>query len=157
MVEALKFINSWRKIMEHVAIMKKSWGLTDKILDGRKKIESRWYLAKCRPWDRIKKEEAVYFKDSGCPVKIKARVEKILQFADLTPGRVREILDEYGKDDGLVPEKLFEFYKRFKDKKYCILVFLKNPRRVKPFNIDKKGLGLMSAWLTVDDIARIKK
>lgn len=29
--------------MEHVAIMRKSWGLTDKILSGQKKIESRWY------------------------------------------------------------------------------------------------------------------
>lgn len=29
--------------MEHVAIMKKSWGLTRKILSGEKTIESRWY------------------------------------------------------------------------------------------------------------------
>lgn len=27
--------------MEHLAIMRKSWGLTDKILNGQKKIESR--------------------------------------------------------------------------------------------------------------------
>jgi len=27
--------------MEHIAIMKKSWELTDKILNGQKKIESR--------------------------------------------------------------------------------------------------------------------
>ncbi len=40
--------------MEYIAIMKKAWGLTDKILDGRKKIESRWYLAKRKPWDSIK-------------------------------------------------------------------------------------------------------
>ena len=44
--------------MDHVAIMKKSWGLIPKILDGRKKIESRWGIHKCSPWgkdiDKIK-------------------------------------------------------------------------------------------------------
>ncbi|MDO8559127.1 MAG: hypothetical protein Q7R84_02240 [bacterium] len=39
--------------MEHLAIMKKSWGLTEKILSGQKKIESRWYLSKRSPWDTI--------------------------------------------------------------------------------------------------------
>ena len=37
------------KDMQHVAIMKKSWGLTDKILSGQKKIESRWYLSSFCP------------------------------------------------------------------------------------------------------------
>ena len=48
--------------MEHVAIMKKSWGLTEKILTGAKKIESRWYKNKHTPWNRIKSGEIVYFK-----------------------------------------------------------------------------------------------
>ena len=140
--------------MEHLAIMKKSWGLTDKILSGQKKIESRWYSVKYKPWDNIKEGEVIYFKDSGGPVKIKAEVSKVMQFADLTPRRVREILDEYGKDDGIEPEKIPEFFERFKDKKYCMLIFLKNPIEINPFNIDKTGFGAMSAWLTVDDILK---
>ena len=71
--------------MEHVAIMRKSWGLTQKILSGKKKIESRWYKVKYAPWDRIKFGEIVYFKDSGEPVTIKTEVEKVIQFSDLTP------------------------------------------------------------------------
>ena len=143
--------------MEHLAIMKKSWGLTKKILDGRKKIESRWYSVKYKPWDAIKKGETVYFKDSGGPVRIKADIGKVMQFADLTPKRVKEILDEYGRDDGIEREKTPEFFERFKDKKYCILIFLKNPREIEPFEIDKTGFGAMSAWLTVDNISKIKK
>lgn len=143
--------------MEHLAIMKKSWGLTQKILNGQKKIESRWYSVKYKPWDNIRKGEVVYFRDSGEPVKLKARVSKVMQFADLTPNRVKEILDEYGNDDGLEKEKIPEFFERFKDKKYCILMFLKNPQEVKPFGIDKTGFGAMSAWITVDNISRIKK
>ena len=143
--------------MEHIAIMKKSWGLTDKILDGRKKIESRWYLAGRQPWDNIKKGEVIYFKDSGCPVKIRAEIDKVLQFADLTPRRVKEILNKYGHADGLEKERIPEFFEKFKDKKYCILVFLKNPVETEPFNIDKTGFGMMAAWITVDKITRIRR
>ncbi len=143
--------------MEHIAIMKKSWGLTDKILNGQKKIESRWYLVKYKPWDSIKEGETVYFKDSGEPVKIKAEVSKVMQFTDLTSKKVKEILNEYGKDDGIENEKIPDFFERFKDKKYCILIFLKNPIKIKPFEIDKTGFGAMSAWITIDDILKIKK
>ncbi len=145
------------KNMEHVAIMKKSWGLTDKILNGQKKIESRWYSVKYRPWDNIREGDIVYFKDSGELVRIKAEVSKVMQFMDLTSKRVKEILNEYGRDDGIEKEKIPEFFERFKDKKYCILIFLKNPIKIKPFDIDKTGFGAMSAWITVDRVDKIKR
>jgi len=143
--------------MEHLAIMRKSWGLTDKILNGQKKIESRWYSVKYKPWDCIKENETVYFKDSGEPVKMKAEVSKVMQFADLTPKKVKEILDEYGRDDGIEKEKIPEFFERFKDKRYCILMFLRNPTEINPFDINKAGFGAMSAWIAIDDISKIKK
>lgn len=68
--------------MEHLAIMKKSWKLTEKILSGEKKIESRWYKSKRVPFGRISAGETVYFKDGGEPVTIKAEVEKVLQFSE---------------------------------------------------------------------------
>lgn len=143
--------------MEHLAIMRKSWGLTQKILNGQKKIESRWYLTKRSPWDRIKENETIYFKNSGEPVKLKAKVSKVIQFADLTPHKVREILKEYGDDDGIENEKITEFFEIFKNKKYCILIFLKNPQKIKSFEIDKTGFGAMSAWITVDKMENIRK
>jgi ASC-1-like (ASCH) protein len=143
--------------MDHLAIMRKSWGLTEKILSGQKKIESRWYCVKYKPWDDIKSGDFVYFKNSGEPVEIKAKVSRVLQFVGLTPTKVRKILDEYGKDDGIEKEKIPEFFERFKSKKYCILVFLKNPKKIKAFDIDKTGFGTMSAWITISDISKIKK
>lgn len=148
---------SIKQPMEHLAIMRKSWGLTGKILQGKKKIESRWYSVKRKPWDSIKRGETVYFKDSGEPVRMKAEVEKVMQFADLTPKKVKEILDVYGRDDGIEPEKVPEFFERFKDKKYCILIFFKNPQEIKPFEIDKTGFGVMSAWITIENLSKIKK
>ena len=37
--------------MEHLAIMKKEWKLTEKIITGEKRIESRWYKDKYPPWN----------------------------------------------------------------------------------------------------------
>jgi ASC-1-like (ASCH) protein len=142
--------------MEHLAIMRKSWGLTQKILSGQKKIESRWYKAKYPPWDKIKPGEIVYFKDSGEPVTLKAEVDKVVQLSDFTSNKVKEILNEYGEDLGIEKEKIPEFFEIFKDKKYCILIFLKNPQKIEPFEIDKTRFGMMAAWICVDNINRIK-
>lgn len=140
--------------MEHVAIMKKSWGLTKKILSGEKKIESRWYKVKCAPWNRIKSGEIVYFKNSGEPITLKTEVAEVIQFSDLTPEKVKGILNKYGQELGI--NKTPEFFEVFKNKKYCILIFLKNVQKVKPFDIDKTGFGLMSAWISVENIDKIR-
>ncbi|MDD5145090.1 MAG: hypothetical protein PHW72_03130 [Candidatus Pacebacteria bacterium] len=140
--------------MEHVAIMRKSWGLLPKILKGEKKIESRWYKNKSVPWNKIKEGEIVYFKNSGEPVTLKTEVSKVLQFSDLNPNKVREILEKYGQKDGLGIDQLGNYYQIFKNKKYCILIFLKNPQKIKPFGINKKGFGLMSAWITTRSIKK---
>src|SRR3989344_679481 len=119
--------------MDHVAIMRKSWKLTEKILNGEKTIESRWYANRYVPWNKIKAGEIIYFKDSGEPVTIKAEVKKVLQFSDLTPAKVKKILDDYGGPDGINISDLRAFYELFKNKKNCILVFLKNPQKNEQF------------------------
>ncbi|MFH0712935.1 MAG: ASCH domain-containing protein [Candidatus Micrarchaeota archaeon] len=142
--------------MEHIAIMKKTWGLTRKILSGEKKIESRWYKHKRSLWNKIHAGDIVYFKDSGEPVSIKATIEKVLQFDNLTPKKVGNILQKYGVDDGITPKDIPKFFKMFRDKKYCLLIFLKNPQKVPPFNIDKTGYGAMTAWITINNVNQIK-
>ena len=143
--------------MDHVAIMRKSWGLTEKILTGEKKIESRWYQTKRTPWDRINPGEPIYFKDSGEPVSIRAKVSKVLQFDDLTPKKVKSILGRYGLADGIEKWQKMRFFKRFKDKRYCILIFLKNAKQIRPLEVNKKGFGTMTAWLAIPNINIIKK
>lgn len=143
--------------MDHVAIMRKSWGLIGKILFGEKKIESRWYQTRRAPWGKIARGDAVYFKNSGEPVSVKAMVSKVLQLDNLTSKKVKVLLAKYGRTIGIEKGKEVKFYKRFKDKKYCILVFLKNPRNIKPFDINKRGFGMMASWITVPNVNTIKK
>jgi len=143
--------------MDHLAIMRKSWGLTNKIITGQKRIESRWYKIKYPPWNKIKTGDIVYFKNSGKPIILKSDVDKVIQFSNLTPENVKEILDEYGEADGIEKDDVPKFFEMFKDKKYCILIFLKDPAKIEPFEIDKTRFGSMASWITIDDIRKIKK
>lgn len=142
--------------MEHIAIMRKSWGLLPKILNGEKVIESRWYKNKYTPWGKINKEDVVYFKNSGEPVSVKTTVSDVLAYSDLTPKKVSEILNEYGQKDGIIKSEFNKYYEMFRDKKYCLLVFLKEPQSIPPFEISKKGFGAMAAWITIDNINKLK-
>ncbi len=142
--------------MEHIAIMRKSWGLTRKILEGSKTIESRWFKSRHPPWGRIREGETVYFKDSGEPVSIKAEVEKVIQLSGLTPVKVSEILEKYGGDDGIKAAEIPRFYEMFRDRKYCMLIFLRNPIKVEPFKIDKSGFGAMCAWIVTESVEKMK-
>lgn len=142
---------------EHIAIMKKSWGLTEKILTGGKTLESRWYLSKRAPWGVIRAGEKVYFKDSGEPVSIRATVSRVEHYEHLTPKAAGLLLEKIRKDDGIPLSKLGKYRKLFGNKKYCVLVYLVDPVRTRPFGINKKGFGAMSAWISVDSVDRIRR
>ena len=145
--------------MDHVAIMTKGSGYIEKILDGVKTIESRWYVNKIAPWDKISSGEMIYFKYAGGPIVAKAEVEKVEQFDQLTLEKIHLILGEYdrARKIGFDPVKLEnedpEYYSK---KHYCILIHLINPTKIEEFNIDKKGFGVSCAWMCVPDINKIK-
>lgn len=143
--------------MEHIAIIRPDWGFIEKIVTGQKRIEARWYKRKYPPWQRIQAGERVYFKNAGEPVTAQAEVERVIYFSDLTPQGVRTILETYGKEDGIAAEQLPAFYERFKEKHYCMLIYLKNARRIQPFEIDKSGFGMQAAWLCVESAASMRK
>ncbi len=141
--------------MDHVAIMKKSWHLIPKILSGEKTIESRWYLTRRDPWDKIIEGDTVYFKNSGESVTVKTTVSKVIQFKNIKPQRIRQIVDDYGEKICLSDKE--QSKQNFSQTKYCLLIFLRNVQQVLPFEIDKTGFGMMSAWLSVTNINQIRK
>lgn len=141
--------------MDHIAIMKKSWGLLPKIISGEKKVESRWYKSKIVPWDRIRKGDSLYFKDSGELVTLKSKVIKVIQYEARNNQHALEIFKKHAFDLGLKnpPTEISQY---IKNKKYAIFVFFDSVEKIKPFKIDKSGFGLMAAWITVGDIRTIK-
>lgn len=141
--------------MHHVAIMRPDWKLIPKILSGEKVIESRWYQTRRTPWDRIHAGDTVYFKDSGNPVTARAEVVEVLQFELNGIEDANKIVQEYGDEICLVNRNPATWGKV---PRYCILIRLKNPRKIEPpFQINKKGFGSGGAWITVSDIGKVVK
>lgn len=143
--------------MDHIAIMRKSWKLIPKILSGEKTIETRWYKIKRDPWGTIGIGDTVFFKNSGEPIIAKAVVENVRQFDKLDEVKIFKVRRRYKKEIGITEKKLSSFGDFFKGKKYGILIFLKKPEDVAPFEINKKGFGIGTAWISVHDVNQIKK
>jgi ASC-1-like (ASCH) protein len=141
--------------MHHVAIMNKKWNLIEKIIDGRKKIESRWYKSRIAPWNKIKKGDVVFFKNAGEDVNAKAEVSEVLQFENLTENKISEIIERYGGEAKICFSDKNSAFQWTKNKKYCILIFLEDVQKIEPFKIDKTGFGNACAWITIEDIQRI--
>jgi ASC-1-like (ASCH) protein len=141
--------------MIHLAIFKKEWGMVEKILAGKKSVESRWFRTKKAPWGRVKKGERVYLKNSGDDVCGVAEVKRVVQHEDLSRKTVQELLRKYYRRLGIGESDLEKFYDYYKNKRYCVLIFLKNPERINSFAINKSGFGLMSSWICFDDVNQI--
>jgi ASC-1-like (ASCH) protein len=140
--------------MDHIAILDKKRNLLSKIISGEKSVESRWYQTKRTPWHNIKKDDTIYFKDTGEPVTVKARVKDVLFFDDLNKEKVLVILKKYGRQ---ICMETFEYTSYYDKKRYCILIFLQDVQKIKPFDFDKTGFGNACAWMTLKDIKKIIK
>ena len=138
--------------MEHLAILFKQGKWLDKILSGEKTIESRWYKFKKTPYKNISAGDRIYFKESGEPVTATAQVSKALFYDDLDESKIKTLLQQYGTELGVSQAYL----EKVKDKHFCTMIFLKGVEQIEPFQVNKKGYGLMAAWITVEDISRIK-
>ena len=141
--------------MEHLAILSKKRKLLVKILAGEKTIESRWYKSKVVPWGNIHAGETIYFKESGDQVSVKAKISEVMQFY-LPQTDIPRLLEKYAQEicfSSAGPELVSWCTQR----KYCILIRLKNVEPIEPFDIDKKGFGMMAAWIMADRIEKIKK
>ena len=138
--------------MDHLAILDKNGGWLEKILSGEKSIESRWYKTRRAPYGLIKPKDIIYFKKSGMKVTAKAEVKHVLTFTQLDEKRVKFILKNYAKSI-CIPQVYDPKYLKYN---YVILIFLKNPCKIKPFIINKKGYGMSTAWISLKNIDAIQ-
>lgn len=149
--------------MDHVAILSKSKikdgdNMLECIINKKKTVESRWYIKRSAPFNKINAGDNIYFKESGGPVKAKALVIDVIQFENLNLHTAKTIIKKHGRC--IAPytsySEFIEWYK-LNPKNYCILIFFDRVIETQPFNIDKSGFGLSSAWIYIDDIAKIRK
>lgn len=139
--------------MDHLAILAKERKLLAKIISGEKTIESRWYKFKKTPYENICVADTIYFKNSGEPVSVKAKVGKVLFFDNLDMKKIEGILQEYGSRICIPVSHASTLV----GKNFCTLMFLEDVEEVESFQVNKRGYGLMAAWISVKSIDEIRK
>lgn len=142
--------------MDHVAIMKRSWGLIPKIISGTKTCEARWYMARRTPWGIAKKGDLIYFKNSAEPVTACATISDVYQYEVKDNDHALEIMKKHIKADLGTDEIPEEILRYISNKNYAMFLYFTNVRKIKPFNINKAGFGSMAAWITTEDINKFK-
>ncbi len=111
------------------------------MLDGKKKIESRFSKKKCLPWNSIHPSSIVFVKKSGGDVVAYFKIKEVY-FFDLTNYPIENIKRDFSRE-------LFvddDFWELKKDSKYATLIFIKEIVKIKPFKVTKKG---MNTWLKI--------
>ncbi len=124
--------------MKHLAIFK--GGGAEKILSGRKTIESRFARSKIAPFGVITNGDLVYIKPSGGQIIGQFRVKKVIFYDGLSKEDLEEIIQKYGKE--IATDEAY--WKSKFNAKYATLIFIGNSSRfitspIKPVKKDLRG------------------
>jgi ASC-1-like (ASCH) protein len=114
------------------------------ILTGRKKVESRFGRTRQFFFGRVQPGDKLFLKESSGPVCAAATVSAVKRFEGLTPGRVAEIKEQYDNDIGGSDE----YWQSRQESRFCLLVWLKDVRAIKPVRINKKD---WRAWVVLTE------
>jgi len=124
----------------HLVILKKPY--LDAILNGRKRIESRFSTTKRPAFGRVLPGDTLFFKVSAGAVCATAAVAAVEDFDNLIPQKMLQLKllhNRYilGTD---------EYWESKLDSKFGLLVWLKDVRPIEPVRIQKKD---WRAWVVL--------
>lgn len=109
------------------------------MLEGKKRVESRFSKKKIAPYEKIKKEDIVLVKKSGGNIIAYFTIKEVL-FFDLQNISIEKIKEQYNKE--LCVDDTF--WENKKESKYATLIVIDQIIKLKPFPINKKG---MQTWI----------
>ncbi len=109
------------------------------ILEGKKRVESRFSKKKIAPYEKIKKEDIVLVKKSGGNILAYFTIKEVL-FFDLQNISIEKIKARYNKELCVNDT----FWENKKESKYATLIVIDQIIKLKPFPINKKG---MQTWI----------
>ncbi len=128
---------------KHLAIFKGEAG--EKILSGKKTIESRFARVKSVPFGVISGGDLVYIKPSGKEIIGQFRVQKVIFFDGLTPEDIVRLKKEY--ELSLSVDK--SYWSNKSNCRYGTLIFIGDSSRfiTSPVKFPKKDL---RGWVVLD-------
>ncbi len=130
-------------MIKHLAIFKGETG--EKILSGKKTIESRFSKRKDPPFAQVSSGDLIFIKPSGKDVIGQFRVKKVIFFDGLDADSFKEIREKYG--EGIQADEAY--WKMHSEAKYGTLIFIGNSSRfiASPIKIPKKDL---RGWVVLE-------
>lgn len=116
----------------HLVILKRPY--LEAILEGRKRIESRFARTRRSPFEQVSAGDKLFLKVSSGPVCAAATAAAVENFAGLTPKRILKLKERYnhyicGSD---------EYWRSRANCRFGFLVWLKDIERIEPMQIGKK-------------------
>ena len=116
----------------------------DKILAGSKRIESRFTRSRRAPFGNISVGDRLFLKVSSGPVCARAIVKKVLEFENLSPGKLKQLKARYnslilGGED---------YWAEKRASRYGVLVWLEGVGRIEPVRIEKRD---WRAWVVLSE------
>lgn len=127
-----------RESVAHLVILKREY--INEILSGDKSIESRFMKRKGIPFGKISRGDKLFFKISAGPVCASGEVEKVKCVKNLTSEKIKQIRKQYGNLIGGTKE----YWKTIEEKRFCVLIWLKNTRPIAEKKINKRD---RRAWV----------
>jgi len=129
-------------VAHHLVIFKKPY--LDLILAGEKTVESRLARTKRPLFGRVAAGDTLFLKQSCGPVCAVATAAAVKHFAELTPGQITTIKQQYNRlikgDD--------DYWQGKADCKFALLVWLKDVRPIEPVRIPKRD---WRAWVVLTE------
>ena len=126
----------------HLVVLKKPY--LDAILDGRKRIESRFTKTRRSPFGQVLAGDKLFLKLSSGPVCAVASVAAVKNFQNLTPKQILQLKQRYnhyicGSE---------KYWRSKADCKFGFLVWLEGARAIEPVRIGKKD---WRAWVVLTE------
>lgn len=128
--------------MKHIAICVQPF--FDLIVSGEKTIESRWSNRKIAPYNKVKKGDIIYLKESGKDVFYMTTVKDYREF-ELTEEIADQIKREYSNE---IKIDLFKNWEECRHKKYLTLIWLNKIEPICQLKV-KKSNG--AGWLILGE------
>ena len=116
----------------HIAVFEKE--ILKKVMNGEKKIESRFSKNKIAPYDSIQEGDVIFFKETSGPIIGKAIAKKIKFFSNLDKSKIQILKSQYQS----VLCTTDNFWNKKIDSSYATLISLQEIKEIEPIIIEKK-------------------
>ena len=113
-------------------------------MSGRKQIESRLTKTKRSPFGQLLPGDKLFLKVSSGPVCATAKVTKVKNFENLTPGKIVSLKQQYNHYIGGSEE----YWQSKQDSRFGFLAWLEDIQPIEPVRINKKD---WRAWVILTE------